>query len=71
MTVLTGEGRDLMPAHGSFDMFAADRLYGDTSLAWRRRVDGWLTCAREVAAIAERGRERIAAVLPFHDGDAA
>jgi site-specific DNA-methyltransferase (adenine-specific) len=47
LTVLTGDCRDLMPAHGPFDMLLADPPYGDTSLAWDRRVDGWLTLARD------------------------
>ena len=46
MTILTGDCRDLMPAHGTFDKILADPPYGDTSLAWDRRVDGWLTRAR-------------------------
>jgi site-specific DNA-methyltransferase (adenine-specific) len=46
-TVLIGDCRDLMPAHGPFDMILADPPYGDTSLAWDRRVDGWLTLARD------------------------
>lgn len=47
MTVLTGDCRDLMPAHGPFDMIIADPPYGDTSLAWDRRIDGWLPLARD------------------------
>ncbi len=47
MTVLTGDCRNLMPAHGPFDMILADPPYGDTSLAWDRRVDGWLPLARD------------------------
>lgn len=42
----TGDCRMLMPAHGPFDMIVADPPYGDTSLAWDRRVDGWLPLAR-------------------------
>ncbi|MCQ8279984.1 site-specific DNA-methyltransferase [Acetobacteraceae bacterium KSS8] len=34
-----------MPAHGPFDLIIADPPYGDTSLAWDRRVDGWLPLA--------------------------
>ena len=44
-TVLAGDCRDLMPKRGPFDMILADPPYGDTSLAWDRRVDGWLTLA--------------------------
>ena len=45
MTVLTGDCRILMPRHAPFDMILADPPYGDTSLAWDRRVEGWLTPA--------------------------
>jgi len=45
-TILTGDCRTLMPAHGPFDMIFADPPYGDTSLAWDRRVEGWLPLAR-------------------------
>ncbi|MDH1270518.1 site-specific DNA-methyltransferase [Rhizobium pusense] len=40
--IVTGDCRDLMPAYGPFDLILADPPYGDTSLAWDRRVDGWL-----------------------------
>lgn len=46
MTILTGDCRLLMPGHGPFDLILADPPYGDTSLIWDRRVDGWLTLAR-------------------------
>ena len=45
-TVLAGDCRDLMPAHGPFDLILADPPYGDTSLAWDRQVDRWLPLAR-------------------------
>ena len=45
--VLTGDCRTLMPLHGPFDMILADPPYGDTSLAWDRRVNGWLPLARD------------------------
>jgi site-specific DNA-methyltransferase (adenine-specific) len=44
--VLAGDCRQLMPAYGPFDMIVADPPYGDTSLAWDRRVEGWLPLAR-------------------------
>lgn len=44
--VLSGDCRDLMTAYGPFDLILADPPYGDTSLAWDRRVDGWLPLAR-------------------------
>lgn len=46
MTILTGDCRDLMPGRGPFDMILADPPYGDTSLAWDRRVAGWIALAR-------------------------
>jgi site-specific DNA-methyltransferase (adenine-specific) len=46
MTILAGDCRIVMPDHGPFDMILADPPYGDTSLAWDRRVDGWLPVAR-------------------------
>ncbi|MEO9337104.1 site-specific DNA-methyltransferase [Mesorhizobium sp. SB112] len=53
MTILTGDCRVVMPAHAPFDLILADPPYGDTSLAWDRRVDGWLPLAR--AALAPSG----------------
>ncbi len=44
--ILTGDCRLAMPARGPFDMILADPPYGDTSLAWDRRVEGWLPVAR-------------------------
>jgi site-specific DNA-methyltransferase (adenine-specific) len=43
--ILTGDCRTLMPALGPFDLIIADPPYGDTSLTWDRRVDGWLPLA--------------------------
>lgn len=45
-TIITGDCRILMPGRGPFDMIFADPPYGDTSLAWDRRVEGWLPLAR-------------------------
>lgn len=39
--ILTGDCREIMPQHGPFDCVLADPPYGDTSLAWDRRVEGW------------------------------
>lgn len=36
-----GDCREVMPARGPFDMIMADPPYGDTSLAWDKRVEGW------------------------------
>jgi len=47
MTILTADCRELMPARGPFDMILADPPYGDTSLAWDRRVEGWQALARD------------------------
>ena len=55
MTILTGDCRDLMPAHGPFDLILANPPYGDTSLAWDRRVEGWITRAREALQSADDG----------------
>jgi len=44
--VIAGDCRVLMPAEGPFDLILADPPYGDTSLPWDRRVDGWLPLAR-------------------------
>ena len=42
MTILTGDCREEMPWHAPYDMILADPPYGDTSLAWDRRVEGWI-----------------------------
>lgn len=39
--IILGDCRALMPARAPFDMILADPPYGDTSLAWDRRVEGW------------------------------
>ncbi|MFT9089983.1 MAG: site-specific DNA-methyltransferase [Gluconacetobacter sp.] len=43
--LLTGDCRDLMLGHGPYDLILADPPYGETSLAWDRRVSGWLQLA--------------------------
>lgn len=43
--ILTGDCRALMGREGPFDLIIADPPYGDTSLAWDRRVHGWLKVA--------------------------
>ena len=45
MTILVGDCRTVMPDHGPFDMIFGDPPYGDTSLGWDRRVEGWLSLA--------------------------
>ena len=46
MTVITGDCRVIMPDQAPFDLVIADPPYGDTSLSWDRRVDGWLDLVR-------------------------
>ncbi|WP_110754728.1 DNA-methyltransferase [Phyllobacterium leguminum] len=46
MTIVTGDCRQIMPMRGPFDIILADPPYGETSLAWDRRVDGWIALAR-------------------------
>lgn len=43
--ILVGDCRAAMPSEGPFDMVLADPPYGDTSLSWDRKVEGWLTPA--------------------------
>lgn len=45
--LIAGDCREIMPGEGPFDMILADPPYGDTSLEWDRRVDGWLELARD------------------------
>jgi site-specific DNA-methyltransferase (adenine-specific) len=45
ITTISGDCRDVMPAHGPFDMIIADPPYGDTSLPWDKRVSGWESLA--------------------------
>jgi site-specific DNA-methyltransferase (adenine-specific) len=46
--LLKGDCRTALPAHGPFDLVIADPPYGDTSLPWDRKVDGWEAMALEV-----------------------
>lgn len=46
MTILVGDCRSVMPGHAPFDLIIADPPYGDTSLEWDRRVNGWPEVAR-------------------------
>lgn len=46
--LITGDCREVMPPEGPFDMILADPPYGDTSLTWDRRVEGWLQRAHAV-----------------------
>lgn len=45
--IITADCRAAMPPLGPFDLIIADPPYGDTSLAWDKRVDGWLEQARD------------------------
>lgn len=44
--LLCGDCRELMVGEGPFDLILADPPYGDTSLGWDKRVEGWLPLAR-------------------------
>lgn len=46
MTLLTSDSALLMPWRGPYDMILVDPPYGDTSLAWDRRVADWSAKAR-------------------------
>jgi len=43
--VTIGDCREVMRDRGPFDMLLADPPYGDTSLDWDKRLDGWLEVA--------------------------
>lgn len=43
--VIPGDCRTDLQEHGPFDMLVADPPYGDTSLAWDKRCQGWLEVA--------------------------
>lgn len=45
--IVLGDCRDVMPAHGPFDMIMADPPYGDTALDWDKKVRGWEAVALE------------------------
>lgn len=45
VTLLTGDCRTDLAKHAPFDMILADPPYGDTSLAWDRKVIGWHAAA--------------------------
>jgi len=44
--LITGDCREVMATAGQFDLIIGDPPYADTSLAWDRRVHGWLKVAR-------------------------
>lgn len=48
--IVMGDCRDVMPRRAPYDMIIADPPYGDTSLAWDRRVQGWHGIARDCIA---------------------
>ena len=43
--LILGDCREVMPQRGPFDMIVADPPYGETTLDWDRRVNGWLDVA--------------------------
>jgi site-specific DNA-methyltransferase (adenine-specific) len=45
--LLTGDCREMMSGEGPFDLIMADPPYEDTSLAWDRKVHGWLRVAAQ------------------------
>ncbi|BCJ90027.1 hypothetical protein IZ6_07620 [Terrihabitans soli] len=51
--IITGDCRTEMSVRGPFDMVFADPPYGDTSLTWDRKVEGWIAVA--VAALKPSG----------------
>ncbi len=46
--VTPGDCRTDLQQHGPFDMLLADPPYGDTSLDWDRRCDGWIDAAGDL-----------------------
>lgn len=44
--IVNGDCRRVMLERDPFDMILADPPYGDTSLEWDRKVEGWLEIAR-------------------------
>jgi site-specific DNA-methyltransferase (adenine-specific) len=46
VTIYHGDCREVMPELDAFDVILADPPYGSTSLAWDKRVDGWLDLLR-------------------------
>ena len=69
MTMLVGDCRTLMPGEGPFDLIIADPPYGDTALAWDRRVEGWLPLAH--AALRPTGSLWVFGSLRFFMATAA
>lgn len=49
-TLHLGDCREVMPECGPVDAIVTDPPYGETSLAWDRRVEGWLPIARRSLA---------------------
>ena len=46
--IIFGDCRKDMLEHGPFDMLLADPPYGDTSLDWDRRCEGWIEAAGQM-----------------------
>lgn len=46
--IITGDCRTDMASSGPFDLLISDPPYGDTSLHWDRRIDGWIEAAMEM-----------------------
>jgi len=47
MKLVVGDCREIMLNEGPFDLIVADPPYGDTSLGWDRKVEGWLQVAAD------------------------
>ena len=46
--ILAADCRVSLAAHGPFDLLMADPPYGDTSLGWDKRCEGWIEAARHM-----------------------
>jgi site-specific DNA-methyltransferase (adenine-specific) len=67
--LVTGDCREVMPAHGPYDCLVMDPPYGDTSLTWDRRVAGWLELAR--ASLSPTGSMWVFGSMRFFMGHGA
>ena len=53
VTIYHGDFREILPGIHQVELVIADPPYGDTSLSWDSRVDGWLPCV--AAALFDAG----------------
>ncbi len=61
--IITGDCRTELAAHAPFNMLLADPPYGDTSLAWDKRVGGWT--AKAIKLLAPNGSMWVFGSLRF------